>query len=476
MNDTSREPDDFAQEIAAADSLYEGFPDFSSWAQGTVQAELWDRAISTLTSERASASPEDFRAALDVAMRAAAIDTGAIEGLYEVDRGFTMTVATQTTAWQAQLAERGDNVPDLFQAQLTTYELVLDAATNDVPITEAWIRRIHEEVCKFQKTYRVQTPIGVQEHELVKGQYKTQPNHVRLADGSIHAYAPVHETAPEMARLVDNISSEGFRNAHPVLQASYVHHALTVVHPFADGNGRVARAVASTFYYRAASIPLLIFADQRPRYLAALQNADASNFQPFINFIFQRGLSAMDLVSESLKTAKSPAPEGLMKRLRGALTAQGGLTHQELDQVAHRLVTLVHDEFTSQISSLDLPIGVTGAASYQSGSPAEHSQFRMIVGGARYVHVAFNSQEPAQATASAAFVVLVSRSRDESESFLLTRSDGEEAISFSLHDIYPDESTAAAIRISGFVRRNLGQLVTMLLEAAQQSLRSAGYA
>jgi len=61
--------------------------------------------------------------------RAAALDTGAIEGLYEVDRGFTYTVAFETAAWEVELAKKGENVRPLFEAQLHAYDYVLDLAT-----------------------------------------------------------------------------------------------------------------------------------------------------------------------------------------------------------------------------------------------------------------------------------------------------------------------------------------------------------
>src|SRR5215211_5679278 len=84
----------------SADSLYRGFPDFTGW--GPLQpedADLWSRFAASLEERRKAATPEALKASVDVAIRAAALDTGAIEGLYTVDRGFTMTVAVQGLAW-----------------------------------------------------------------------------------------------------------------------------------------------------------------------------------------------------------------------------------------------------------------------------------------------------------------------------------------------------------------------------------------
>ena len=49
------------------------------------------------------ASPQELERARNVAMRAAAIDTGALKGLYEVDRGITFTVATEGVMWENML-------------------------------------------------------------------------------------------------------------------------------------------------------------------------------------------------------------------------------------------------------------------------------------------------------------------------------------------------------------------------------------
>ena len=104
---------------AQADRLYRGFPDFSSWGRlSPADDDLWNRFAASLAERRQAATPEALKNAVEVAVRAAALDTGAIEGLYSVDRGFTMTVAVQGLAWQQMVEERGAGVRELFEAQL----------------------------------------------------------------------------------------------------------------------------------------------------------------------------------------------------------------------------------------------------------------------------------------------------------------------------------------------------------------------
>jgi hypothetical protein len=88
--------------IRVLDAAYKPFPPFNEWAaQINIDTIRWDRYYSSLQSRAKNLSPEVLDRARNVAKRAAALDTGAIEGLYEVDGGFTYTVACETAAWEA---------------------------------------------------------------------------------------------------------------------------------------------------------------------------------------------------------------------------------------------------------------------------------------------------------------------------------------------------------------------------------------
>jgi hypothetical protein len=128
-------------EITEIDGLYRSFPDFAAWGRlGDDFRDLWERFSVELAKRRGGAGQAQLDRAVRVAVRAAAIDTGALEGLYEVDRGFTMSVALQSFAWEHALAERGEGVRAFFEAQLAGYELAIDAVTGQTPPSEAWLR------------------------------------------------------------------------------------------------------------------------------------------------------------------------------------------------------------------------------------------------------------------------------------------------------------------------------------------------
>jgi Fic family protein len=472
------------EELAAIDATYEPIPAFGEWLQAVPRADLWDRAKSELDSLRERPLPEDaLESAIRTAMRAAAFDTGAIEGLYKTDRGLTMTVATQAATWQAELADQEPDARVYFDAQLQAYDLVLDVATQARPVTEVWIRQLHEVLTGPQETYEVQTPVGPQQRPLPRGRYKSDPNHVQLAGGTIHPYAPVNAVSPEMARLVDEIGSDEFVAAHPVTQASYVHYCLVAIHPFADGNGRVARAVASTYFYRATSVPLLILAEQRSPYFAALEAADQGNTEPFIKFIGEAGRDAIGMVTEALRTALAPSPAVAVRELGTLLSAQGGLTHLELDAIGNRLQNEIQAMVRDIVNSIELPPGVTGTETKfgnAEGIPGGYRAVAQEYSGAG--GTSFYSGPPAQAAVPVGIAVVVSVSDDEEETFMLydmiaarNRSPAPEHIVLGLHDVYPELSTSAQFRVRAYVERLIGNALAELVLTARGRLVESGH-
>lgn len=297
-----RSEDEVRRQLAAADAAYEPFAPFSEWAAEPVGLGSWDDAVARLADVRSRTPVEAVRAALGEVLRSAAVDTGAIEGLYAADRGFTRSVARNVISLDQAEAEAGPGFRRNYEAQLAGFELALHLATGDEVITEAAVRELHRVTCAGQDTYRVLTSVGFQALTLPLGAYKEHPNHVELADGSLHAYAPVDRVGEEMHRLVTEMRSAEFLSAPAVVQAAFTHHAFVAIHPFADGNGRVARLLASVWLLRAASIPLWVETTDRARYLDALVAADQGDRQPFLRLVTSLSLSLLRDLSVVIET------------------------------------------------------------------------------------------------------------------------------------------------------------------------------
>jgi Fic family protein len=461
---------DLEKKIHALDAAYKPFPTFAEWASRTsVDTVRWDRYKTELENGR-GVSDEALRRAREVVKRAAALDTGAIEGLYEVDRGFTFTVAFETAAWEVELAQKGEKVRSLFEAQMHAYDYVLDLATKSEPISEAAIRVLHEVVCRAQDTYRVMTSIGPQEQELVKGRYKVLPNHVRTRDGVDHSYAPVDVTPAEMQRLVGEMRSEAFLAAHPVIQAAYAHYGLVVIHPFADGNGRVARALASAFTYRAISMPIMILSEHKNAYLDALEDADQSEFQRFVDFMFRRIADTIALVSDAIRRISVPSVAESLAAINGAAASHGTFSDQQIDAGGIELSRALSKAIEKQVAAVarGKVQGKSGTA--PGGLRNTLSSHRPPYNVGHNVYIELMSMQPSRKpqvslppeVAKRQYDLLVPVRGSEGEEYILRERDGNDQLAVPVEDVMPAISITLQIRMELFAERVVAELLDEL--------------
>jgi len=472
------------------DAAYKPFPSFEEWASKTsVDTVRWNRYKAALES-RPQDSGVAFQRAREIVKRATALDTGAIEGLYEVDRGFTFSVAMETTAWEIELARRGEHVRPLFEAQLHAYDYVLDLATKAEQISEAAIRKLHEVVCAAQDTYRVVTAIGFQEQRLPKGRYKVLPNHVmHTRVGTTHSYAPVDVTPVEMARLLHEMRTDAFQAAHPVMQAAYAHYGLVAVHPFADGNGRVARALASVFTYRAISMPIMILSEHKEAYLDALEASDELQYQKFVSFMLVRSLDTMNLIEESLRGAYSPSADESAAAIKSLYVTRGGYTQAQVDDAANQLQQLIISEATKIIdansnSNFQGNVGMSGLqrddkiypdAAYRLQARRDYDLSLM--------HFDFYSSPPAQARVSRDYVLWLPRDAASDDDLLLvlvrrgvnsrTSYTKEKSFSARADELIPKPAVVLQVRVEIFVDRVIGEMLAELKKETEAILKGS---
>ncbi len=456
------------------DKSYKTFPTFSEWTISTsTNQSLWERKLETVKKLK-ELDPSVLTRARDVATRAAAIDTGAIEGLYEVDRGFTYTVAVESGAWEAVINSKGKEFKVMFEAQLRAYEYILDWATSNQPITEVLIRTLHQEICKEQDTYTVQTVIGPQEQTLPKGIYKTTPNHVLQKDGHTHSYCPVEQTAIEMERFVNELRSSEFLNASAPQQAAYCHYVFVVVHPFSDGNGRVARALASVYTYRELCAPLLVLLDDRSDYFDALSQADNGDYQPMVSFIFKRVCNSIDLVEESVRTAQASSLKDSIRLLKKVYYTPSGFTHQQIDQSAIE----ISNQLLAEISKLSesnsdkhwvVKVEILRLSSSQID---EIENFRDLLTDAQaglFVDVKASSEKPQKTSSRLIYRVLMPKIAGEGEHILIkllpSKQGGQltDWLEIPLDACIPKISTSTEWKIRMLAERALAGVLSGLI-------------
>lgn len=104
--------------------------------------------------------------------------------------------------------------------------------------------------------------------------------------GSAHDVCEVDMIQEEMNSLIAWANSER-DNYHPVAFAAQLHKRFVFIHPFVDGNGRLARLLMNAALIQDRSMLAVIPPILRQEYIAALEKAHTDD-KPFVEFIADR--------------------------------------------------------------------------------------------------------------------------------------------------------------------------------------------
>lgn len=174
-----------------------------------------------------------------------------------------------------------------MKAHDAAIEHVRELAKADRIIGEGDIRDLNKIALKepFWKN-AITTDGQPTKKQIIPGDYKTTPNNVLTATGETFFFASPEDTPQKMRTFVMWLSREiESGSTHPVEIAAKCHHDFVLIHPFDDGNGRVARLLVNYVLIRAGFPPVIIRTEKKGAYLAALQQADAGDLQPLTNHL-----------------------------------------------------------------------------------------------------------------------------------------------------------------------------------------------
>ncbi len=237
------------------------------------------------------------------ALLAAAHQSGALDGMHDGDRRVALSLLRGLSPVAALPADVGDHV----RANDAALRRVIGAGPAELA-SEPFIRDLHRVACRPQLTHPVRGETGVHDHVLATGDFKHHPNHGRAASGGWVAHVPVADLAGEMGRFLESLGGDDFAALPPVARAAYAHHGLSHVAPFADGNGRVARALATAHLWPATGVPLLVFADQSQEYDHAVVAAAGGDAAALLGFLADRARDLVELL-DGLRAAGPTTPE-----------------------------------------------------------------------------------------------------------------------------------------------------------------------
>ncbi|MBC1223423.1 Fic family protein [Nostoc sp. UCD120] len=266
-------------------------------------------------AERLRASGE-FKAFMERLRREIAIETGIIERLYNIDRGITRLLIEQGIN-EALIPHGATDRPvkqvvSLIRDQETAIEGLFDFVGGQRNLSTSYIKQLHQVLTQNQEYTEALIPSTgeIVRVSLIMGDWKRLPNNPMRPDGIIHEYCPPEQVASEMDRLIELHHQHRNQQIPPEVESAWLHHRFTQIHPFQDGNGRVARCIASLVFIQAGWFPLVLTRDDRADYIAALEQADQGDLSKLIDlfgksqkqaFIRSLGLSEQ-VLSESRRT------------------------------------------------------------------------------------------------------------------------------------------------------------------------------
>lgn len=153
-----------------------------------------------------------------------------------------------------------------------------EAGEKDKPLTETFIRQLHHTLLREDYTvYRQQTDGTATSYVIHAGVYKTRPNSVITSTGERFEYASPEETPALMTDLVSWYNEEEQRSSmSPIVLASVFHYRYIRIHPFEDGNGRIARLLVNYILTRHGYPMVVVKSNDKSNYLTALNRCDVA--------------------------------------------------------------------------------------------------------------------------------------------------------------------------------------------------------
>lgn len=128
------------------------------------------------------------------------------------------------------------------------------------------------------------------------GKYRKQQVYI---EGAVHLPPPANKVPKLMKSVLKELNSKD-RKIKAVISASKIHYQIAHIHPFIDGNGRLARLLLNLRLMRSGFPPTILRKTQRRSYYGALERADDGDLYPITTLIANDVEKALDLYLSSI--------------------------------------------------------------------------------------------------------------------------------------------------------------------------------
>ena len=191
--------------------------------------------------------------------------------------GNTLTYGETAFFLREGLTSEGKPLKDYVEAKnhAEAIDYLQEVVHSKRTLTEGFIKELHGLLLRnIDHTVAMGAGGKLIHKPLSAGKYKVRPNHVLTLSGTIHKYAEPIKVLDEMQNLLEWLK-EG-RKLHPVERAALFHYRFVCIHPFDDGNGRMARLLMNLLLMQEGYPPCVVRRIRRREYLQSLEHADST--------------------------------------------------------------------------------------------------------------------------------------------------------------------------------------------------------
>ena len=287
-----------------------------------------------------------------------AIETGIIERLYKADRGITVQILEAGMEALGKFHAQGrisKEARALITDQRAAIQMVMDLVGGRCALSDSYIKRLHHCLTLSQETCPAEDPDGNRTSvELLKGQWKKQPNNPTRPDGSIHEYCPPDFVQDEIDNLLKLHEKHTHDHVCPEVEAAWLHHRFTQIHPFQDGNGRVARALTSAIFLKADCLVLVVRdAEHRDRYLDALEASDRGNLKPLVDLFADIQIGDLNEAIHSVREIRGQPIVSLAETIAERALRRKVASQEQTNEVTKHLIDVAHTRLNEVAGELE---------------------------------------------------------------------------------------------------------------------------
>lgn len=190
--------------------------------------------------------------------------------------GNTLTLQETKLVLEEGITIGGRPLKDHIEARndAEAFDLMIELVNSKKKFSQEIIQQIHEFVMK-----------GILKNP---GQYRTE--NIRITGAKIKppSYLKIVKLMDDYVQNIEKLKLQTIK------KTSFIHHEFVRIHPFIDGNGRVARLLTNFYLMKKGYTPIIIQKEDRKKYYKTLNKADQGDLSDFANFIAR-------LINESLQ-------------------------------------------------------------------------------------------------------------------------------------------------------------------------------